>query len=127
MTPGELSKKVSVAVPTDTRILSITASDADPKEAARIANGLKDVAAEKIIAVTKVSDVTTLDEAVVPQNPSSPNIKRNVLLGFVVGGVFISALVILSEVLDDRVKKPEDVEEVMGVTLIGVIPSIKKL
>ena len=127
MTPGELSKKISVAVPTDTRILSITASDADPKEAARIANGLKDVAAEKIIAVTKVSDVTTLDEAVVPQNPSSPNIKRNVLLGFVVGGVFISALVILSEVLDDRVKKPEDVEEVMGVTLIGVIPSIKKL
>ena len=127
MTPGELSKKVSVAVPTDTRILSITASDADPKEAARIANGLKDVAAEKIIAVTKVSDVTTLDEAVVPQNPSSPNIKRNVLLGFVVGGVFISALVILSEVLDDRVKKPEDVEEVMGVTLIGEIPSIKKL
>lgn len=127
MTPGELSKKVSVAVPTDTRILSITASDADPKEAARIANGLKDVAAEKIIAVTKVSDVTTLDEAVVPQNPSSPNIKRNVLLGFVVGGVFISALVILSEVLDDRVKKPEDIEEVMGVTLIGVIPSIKKL
>lgn len=127
MTPGELSKKVSVAVPTDTRILSITASDADPKEAARIANGLKDVAAEKIIAVTKVSDVTTLDGAVVPQNPSSPNIKRNVLLGFVVGGVFISALVILSEVLDDRVKKPEDVEEVMGVTLIGVIPSIKKL
>jgi capsular polysaccharide biosynthesis protein cps4C len=127
MTPGELSKKISVAVPTDTRILSITASDADPKEAARIANGLKDVAAEKIIAVTKVSDVTTLDEAVVPQNPSSPNIKRNVLLGFVVGGVLISALVILSEVLDDRVKKPEDVEEVMGVTLIGVIPSIKKL
>ena len=127
MTPGELSKKVSVAVPTDTRILSITASDADPKEAARIANNLKDVTAEKIIAVTKVSDVTTLDEAVVPQNPSSPNIKRNVLLGFVVGGVFISALVILSEVLDDRVKKPEDVEEVMGVTLIGVIPSIKKL
>ncbi len=127
MTPGELSKKISVAVPTDTRILSITASDADPKEAARIANGLKDVAAEKIIAVTKVSDVTTLDEAVVPQNPSSPNIKRNVLLGFVVGGVLISALVILSEVLDDRVKKPEDIEEVMGVTLIGVIPSIKKL
>ena len=57
MTPAELAKKVSVAVPADTRILSITASDPDPQEAARIANGLKDVAAEKIIAVTKVSDV----------------------------------------------------------------------
>ena len=127
MTPAELAKKVSVAVPTDTRILSITASDPDPKEAARIANGLKDVAAEKIIAVTKVSDVTTLDEAVVPQNPSSPNIKRNVVIGFVLGGVLISILVILSEVLDDRVKKPEDIEEVMGITLLGVIPNVKKL
>ena len=127
MTPAELAKKVSVAVPADTRILSITASDPDPQEAARIANGLKDVAAEKIIAVTKVSDVTTLDEAVVPQNPSSPNIKRNVVIGFVLGGVLISILVILSEVLDDRVKKPEDVEEVMGITLLGVIPSVKKL
>ena len=125
MTPAELAKKVSV--PADTRILSITASDPDPQEAARIANGLKDVAAEKIIAVTKVSDVTTLDEAVVPQNPSSPNIKRNVVIGFVLGGVLISILVILSEVLDDRVKKPEDVEEVMGITLLGVIPSVKKL
>ena len=127
MTPAELAKKVSVAVPTDTRILSITASDPDPQEAARIANGLKDVAAEKIIAVTKVSDVTTLDEAVVPQNPSSPNIKRNVVIGFVLGGVLISILVILSEVLDDRVKKPEDIEEVMGITLLGVIPNVKKL
>ena len=49
MTPAELAKKVSVAVPTDTRILSITASDPDPQEAARIANGLKDVAAEKLL------------------------------------------------------------------------------
>ena len=82
MTPAELSKKISVSVPTDTRILSITAKDGNPKEAARIANGLRNVAAEKIIAVTKVSDVTTLDEAEVPQSPSSPNIRRNVLLGF---------------------------------------------
>ena len=80
MTPAELSKKISVSVPTDTRILSITAKDGNPKEAARIANGLRNVAAEKIIAVTKVSDVTTLDEAEVPQSPSSPNIRRNVLL-----------------------------------------------
>ena len=81
MTPAELSKKINVSVPTDTRILSITAKDGDPKEAARIANGLRNVAAEKIISVTKVSDVTTLDEAEVPQLPSSPNIRRNVLLG----------------------------------------------
>ncbi|MEZ7638526.1 Wzz/FepE/Etk N-terminal domain-containing protein [Streptococcus parasanguinis] len=127
MTPAELSKKISVSVPTDTRILSITAKDGDPKEAARIANGLRNVAAEKIISVTKVSDVTTLDEAEVPQSPSSPNIRRNVLLGFVAGVGLMVVLLVVVEVLDDRVKRPEDVEEFMGLPLLGVVPDIKKL
>lgn len=127
MTPAELSKKISVSVPTDTRILSITAKDGDPKEAARIANGLRNVAAEKIISVTKVSDVTTLDEAEVPQSPSSPNIRRNVLLGFVAGAGLMVVLLVVVEVLDDRVKRPEDIEELMGLTLLGIVPDIKKL
>ena len=127
MTPAELSKKISVSVPTDTRILSITAKDGNPKEAARIANGLRNVAAEKIISVTKVSDVTTLDEAEVPQSPSSPNIKRNVLLGFIAGAGLMVVLMVVVEVLDDRVKRPEDVEELMGLTLLGIVPDIKKL
>lgn len=127
MTPAELSKKINVSVPTDTRILSITAKDGDPKEAARIANGLRNVAAEKIISVTKVSDVTTLDEAEVPQLPSSPNIRRNVLLGFVAGAGLMVVLLAVVEVLDDRVKRPEDIEELMGLTLLGIVPDIKKL
>ena len=127
MTPAELSKKISVSVPTDTRILSITAKDGDPKEAARIANGLRNVAAAKIISVTKVSDVTTLDEAEVPQSPSSPNIRRNVLLGFIAGAGLMVVLMVVVEVLDDRVKRPEDVEELMGLTLLGIVPDIKKL
>lgn len=127
MTPAELSKKINVSVPTDTRILSITAKDGDPKEAARIANGLRNVAAEKIISVTKVSDVTTLDEAEVPQLPSSPNIRRNVLLGFIAGAGLMVVLMVVVEVLDDRVKRPEDIEELMGLTLLGIVPDIKKL
>lgn len=127
LTPAELSKKISVSVPTDTRILSITAKDGNPKEAARIANGLRNVAAEKIISVTKVSDVTTLDEAEVPQSPSSPNIRRNVLLGFIAGAGLMVVLLVVVEVLDDRVKRPEDIEELMGLTLLGIVPDIKKL
>lgn len=127
LTPAELSKKISVSVPTDTRILSITAKDGNPKEAARIANGLRNVAAEKIIAVTKVSDVTTLDEAEVPQSPSSPNIRRNVLLGFIAGAGLMVVLLVVLEVLDDRVKRPEDIEELMGLTLLGIVPDMKKL
>ena len=127
MQPSALAKKITVTVPTDTRIVSIAVSDGDAKEAARIANSLRQIAAEKIIAVTKVSDVTTLEEAEVPNSPSSPNIRRNTFIGFLAGGVLISVVILVVEVLDDRVKKPEDVEEALGITLLGVVPNMNKL
>lgn len=126
-TTAELSKSVSVSVPTDTRIVSITVKNSDPNQASRIANTLREVAAEKIIAVTKVSDVTTLEEAEVPKSPSSPNIHRNVMLSFFAGVIVMVIIVVFVEVLDDRVKKPEDIEEVMGLSLLGVVPDMRKL
>ena len=122
--PRELTRHITVSVPADTRIVSITVKDDNPEEAARIANAFRNIAAEKIIEVTKVSDVTTLEEAT---EPSSPNIRRNVILGFLGGSVLMSIFIIAVEILDDRVKKPEDIEEVMGLTLLGVIPDMNRM
>ena len=122
-----LSKKIQVTVPVDTRIVSITVKDAQPEEASRIANALREVAAEKIISVTRVSDVTTLEEARPALTPSSPNIRRNTALAFLVGGAVMVISVLLLELLDDRVKRPEDVEEVMHVALLGIVPDLDKL
>lgn len=124
---SNLASKVSVSIPVDTRIVSITVRDADPNEAARIANGLRTVAAQKIIDVTKVSDVTTLEEARPAKTPSTPNTKRNIVLGFLVGAFLAVALVLVKEVLDDRIKRPEDIEEKMGLPLLGLVPDVAKL
>ena len=122
-----LSKKIQVTVPVDNRIVSIVVQDDQPEEASRIANALREVAAEKIIKVTRVSDVTTLEEARPALTPSSPNIRRNTLLAFLAGGAVMVILILLLELLDDRVKRPEDVEEVMQVALLGIIPDLNKL
>ena len=122
-----LSKKIQVTVPVDTRIVSIAVKDDQPEEASRIANALREVAAEKIIKVTRVSDVTTLEEARPALTPSSPNIRRNTMLAFLAGGAVMVILILLLELLDDRVKRPEDVEEVMQVALLGIVPDLNKL
>ncbi|WP_449462776.1 YveK family protein [Streptococcus suis] len=122
-----LKEKVSVSIPVDTRIVSISVRDADPNEAARIANSLRTFAAQKIVEVTKVSDVTTLEEAVPAEEPTTPNTKRNILLGLLAGGILATGIILAMEVLDDRVKRPQDIEEVMGLTLLGVVPDSKKL
>ena len=122
-----LAKKVQVTVPADTRIVSILVSDHKPDEASRIANALREVAAQKIISVTRVSDVTTLEEARPATSPSSPNIRRNTLMGTLVGAGVVIILVLLFELLDDRIKRPEDIEEVMQLSLLGVIPNLEKI
>ena len=122
-----LAKKVQVTVPADTRIVSISVSDYKPDEASRIANALREVASQKIIAVTRVSDVTTLEEARPATGPSSPNIRRNTLMGIGAGAGLLIVVVLLVELLDDRIKRPEDIEDVMKISLLGVIPDMDKL
>lgn len=125
--PKSLASKIKVTVPVDTRIVSISVTDRLPEEASRIANSLREVAAQKIISVTRVSDVTTLEEARPATSPSSPNIRRNTMVGFLAGAVVMVVTVFLVELLDTRVKRPEDIEDVMQIALLGVVPNLDKL
>lgn len=126
-TPQELRSNLKVSIPTDTRVISISVEVPDNVEAAELANAIREVAADKIKEVTKVEDVTTLEAAIPATSPSSPNVKRNTFLGFVVGMFLTIAFLLLTEVVDDRVKRPEDIEEVLGMTLLGVVPHTDNL
>lgn len=127
LSPDTLSKMISVTIPADTRVISITVTNHDPQQAKDLANSIREVASEKIKSVTKVQDVTPLEKAQLPSKPSSPNIKRNTMIGMLIGGLFTMVIIVIKEVLDDRVKRPEDVEEVLGMTLLGIVPNIDKM
>ena len=123
----ELSEMISVSIPSDTRIITISVNHTDPQEAQHLANSLREVAAQKIKTVTKVEDVTTIEDAKLPDAPSSPNVRQNVLIGFLIGGFAAIVIILLVEVLDDRVRRPEDIEDVLGLVLIGVVPDTDKM
>ena len=125
LTAKELLKKVSVEAPKDTRIISITVEDKDPQVASDLANTVKEISADQIKEVTKIEDVTTLEEAKAATSPSSPNIPRNGILATALGFILAVAGVVLFELLDDRVKRAEDIEETMGLVLLGVVPDTK--
>ena len=127
LSEAELSKMVSVNIPTDTRLISISVKAKTGQDALVLANKVREVASKKIKTVTKVEDVTTLEEAKLPSSPSSPNIKRNVLLGAILGGFVAIVAVLVREVLDDRIRRPEDVEDVLEMTLLGIVPDTDKI
>ena len=127
LSEAELSKMVSVNIPTDTRLISISVKAKTGQDAQVLANKVREVASKKIKTVTKVEDVTTLEEAKLPSSPSSPNIKRNVLLGAILGGFVAIVAGLVREVLDDRIRRPEDVEDVLEMTLLGIVPDTDKI
>lgn len=127
MSAGQLSGEILVNIPTDTRVISISVTDTDAQRACDIANTVREVAAEKIKAVTKVDDVTTLESATKASHPSSPNVKKNAVIGALAGAFVAIVGILVAEVLDDRVRRPQDIEEVLGMTLLGVVPDADKL
>lgn len=88
---------------------------------------MREVAIQKIKDVTKVEDVTTAETAKVPSSPTSPSIKKNLVLGVVAGGFIAVVTLIIFEALDDRIKTSEDIEKALGRTLLGVVPDTNSL
>jgi chain length determinant protein EpsF len=68
------------------------------------------------------SNAYLLAQAVPPFVPSSPKLLRNVVLSMVIGTVLAIAAVILLEYVDRRVRTNEEISEVLGLPLLGILP-----
>lgn len=68
------------------------------------------------------SNISVIDAADVPIRPSSPKIARNLAIALFAGLLLSGAVIATRQTLDDAVKIPEDVENKLGMTLLGVIP-----
>ncbi|HVZ66242.1 MAG TPA: polysaccharide biosynthesis tyrosine autokinase [Lacunisphaera sp.] len=68
-----------------------------------------------------------VDRASPSLKPSSPNIPLNLALGFLGGLAMGTAFAFFVAYIDDRVKSSFDIESVVGLPLIGIIPEIKRM
>lgn len=117
-----LSNMLVVGNPSDTRVLSLTVSNSDPVLAAAIANEYASVAKQYISSTMKTDEPTDFSEALVPENPVSPQKVRNVVLGFILGAFVVCALVVVQFLLDDKIKTSEDIRKYIGIPTLAIIP-----
>lgn len=122
LTHEELLKKMTVDSATDTRILSITVTDADPYEACKIANAIRDVAANHIKNVMDIDAVNVVETANIPDQQSSPIISKNGIIGVLLGVLLSVAIILIAYISNDTVKTQEDVEKYLGLSVLGTIP-----
>ena len=118
----ELEEQITVEVPQDTRIVSITVEDKDPYEARIIADSVRIAASKHIREVMDTEAVNVVEEASLPIEKSSPSILKNTAIGYAVGLFLAIAIVIINYIMDDTIKTPDDVEKFLGVSVLGSIP-----
>ncbi len=67
------------------------------------------------------ANVSLMESAFVSSKPSSPKIKQNIFLAFVLGGLFGVGLAFLTEMIDRRIRTRDDIEEDLGIPVLGVL------
>lgn len=127
MTPSQLSRKIQVTSPENTRVLQINITDTSAKMAADIANTVRDVASAQIKDIMDVDAVKTVYEAEVPTAPSGPNAMRNTAIAGILGLVLSIGVYTVIFILDDTIRNEEDVTRYLGISTLGVIPNSLEL
>ena len=71
------------------------------------------------------NNVQQIDMAQQPIEPSSPNLLLNLVLALVAGAGVSGLVIFLREQMDDRLRTPEELENKLGLKLLGITPAIK--
>lgn len=117
-----LSGKVSLNNPTNSRILQITVTDPDPLRAKYIADEIAEVSSAFIAEKMDQDPPTIIQRGYADGQPVSPSIKKNTVIGALIGMFLAAAIVVVSYLLNDTIMTAEDVERKLGLNLLGTLP-----
>ncbi len=124
-----IQKGISAYMPTDqktsTRMFRVSFQSSNPEFAADIVNYTCEVLLEKAEGIFGVKNAQIIDRALVPKYPNGPNRSKNVIIAAGVGFILGILIIFLIEFINYTFRKPEDIEKLLGLTVLGVIPEFK--
>ena len=117
--------KISVNSSTTTRVIEISVTTGQAEAASVVANKIAEVLSSTAQDVMRVESVNVVDQAKAPDAPSGPNRLMYTAVAFLAGIFLAVAIVVVMDMVNTRVRTPEEAEELLGVPVIGRIPKIK--
>ena len=122
-----LVRTINVTNPTDSRIIKITVVNPDPQLACDIANTLADDLAARVAEVIDTTKPSSVEDAVPARWPSSPNTRRNTMLGGIIGMLIALAIILVRYYSDMSLKNEDDVRRYLGLGTLASVPYEKSV
>ena len=107
-----MKQMVTIDNPTGTRILKISITD----------NTLAKVSSQYIGDIMEMVPPKMIEEGVVAAEPSSPNVKKNVVVGAIMLLFLTASVLTVQMILNDTVQVEEDVERYLEIPVLALIP-----
>jgi capsular polysaccharide biosynthesis protein len=126
MSASGLNGLITVSSEQNSQVVNISVQNEDPKKAADIANSIASTFKSEISKIMNVDNVTILTQADIGENPSpiKPQPVLNMAIAFVVGLMAGVGLAFLLEYLDNTIKTEQDIEQQLGLPVLGAITTI---
>ena len=122
LTYNELKERVTVSAIDDTQVMQITVRSNNPEWARQVCEQITAVSPDVILESVEAGSVKLISQASATPDPVSPSIPRNTAIAGLLGLVLSMGVVILREMLDNKIKSEEDVRKYLEMPVIGVIP-----
>lgn len=124
---AKIRSMINASVIEDTQAFQVTVSSNDRNLAAKIANSIAKTAPEEIVRVVKAGGVEIIDYAKVPKNPSSPNTKKNIMVGALAGFIVSFLGFFVYEIFDTTITNAKDLERDFNIPILGTIPRLESV
>ena len=116
-----LKGRISVDNPEDTRLLFITVTMNDAKQAKAVVDELSIVASEFIGDKMEVTPPKIIEQGEIGSK-NGPSITKNAMVGFLAGAFLVCVIIVVLELLNDTIQKEDDIERYLGIPTLAVIP-----
>lgn len=124
VTCDQLANAIDITAASDTKIMQITVTDADPATAQAICQRLTDITSDSMAKITDmVTSTEVLSAARLPEKAVSGSRAKNALLGALLGAVLCAGVIVLRYLLVPCVRTEEDVTGTLGLKLLSTIPT----
>lgn len=126
VTPEVLMDQITVSSANNSQVVNINVVDKQAELAVDIANTIAGVFQEEIQVLMTVDNVNILSVAQLDKEPVpiAPNKTLYIVAASFIGFVISAALIIIVESLDTTIKTEQDIEELVGLPIIGLISQI---
>ena len=113
---------ISVDNTSTTRVVTLSVTGTDPVLTAQVANAFVTDVSSVAQEVMNVQSVNVIDSAATPTVPSGPRRALYTAVGFLAGLFIAVAIVVAEDALNTRVRNSEEVEELVGLPVVGHFP-----